>query len=293
MNQSSNDTPSSPAEHVLGAFALELRPDTLDMLRPALGQADAGTLAQCLARDLGKLVPAARTLDLVLAAAHFDPAEMLRSGWPLHRRLHELHERAPGRGQGPRIIAFGADASGMVPQPFQHDAELRGGALRVLPFMLGGDAANVAEVAAQLEQVLLDRGMAAADTALAAQEGFGAAIEHARYLTIHDLAAMTALQYQNQGLEPLWPIIETALLSPQAEAVLDAAPEPLLRYADGQAHISLFAPAAWQARHGVPADADPQRIARLHAVFEARQRQFAAVLRAHGIEVVFDFVGEH
>jgi hypothetical protein len=38
--------------------------------------------------------------------------------------------------------------------------------------------------------VLLETGMAEARTALAAQQAFGVAIEHARYLTLHDLAAM-------------------------------------------------------------------------------------------------------
>lgn len=278
--------------HVLGVLALELRADATTALRPALGQQAAGELAVCVARDLAELAPASRSLDLVLAAAHFDPAEALRAGWPLHRRLHELRERAP-RGDGsPRIIAFGADATGAIPQPLRDDPELRGGLLRVLPFVLAGEAAIAREVAATLEDVLLDRGMAGAATALAAQDGFGAAIEHARHFTIHDLAAMTAMQYRHQGLEPLWPIIETALLAPDARAELDAAPEPLVRYADGVAHITMFAPAAWRARHTPRGDGDPAKIERIHRMFEARQRQFAAVLRAHGIEVVFDFVSD-
>lgn len=279
----------APTTHVLGVMALELRADATTSARPALKQQQAGELAVCMARDINSLAPDARKLDLVLAAAHFDPAEVLRSGWPLHRRLHELRERAP-RGDGSaRIIAFGADSQGRVPQPLQDDANLRGGMLRVLPFVLAGDTDIAEAVAARLESVLLDRGMAAADSALAAQEGFGLTIEHARYLTAHDLAAMTALQYQNQGLSPLWPILETALLNPQRQATLDAPPEPLVHYADGIAHIRMFGQAAWRERYTPRGDGDPEKIARIHAMFEARQRQFAAVLQAHGVEVVFDF----
>ena len=281
-----------PATHVLGVFALELRADALDGLRPALDQRAAGELAVCVARDLARLAPRTESLDLVLAAAHFDPAEVLRGGWPLHRRLHELQQRAPGRGQEPRIIAFGADAAGDVPSPFRAEVDLRGGALRVLPFLLGGDADTAREVSEILEAELLDRGMAAADTALAAQDGFGAAIEHARYLTVHDLAAMTALQYRNQGLDALWPILETALLAPDGRAALDAPPEPLVEYDKRTARIALFSPRAWQLRHAPDGGIDPEVMPRIHAMFEARQRQFAAVLRAHGIEVVFDFVGD-
>ena len=272
--------------HVAGVLALEIAPGS-DIPRDALQQADAGNLAGLLGRDLGTLVEGARELDLVFAAAHFDPAEVLRPGWPLHRRLDELRQRAPQGGQGPRIIAFGADAEGKVPQPFACEDELRGGQLRVLPFLFVGEAAAAKPVAERMEQILLDLGMTKADTALCAQDAFGARIEHARYLTVHDLAAMTALQYRNQGLEPLWGVIETALLQPGQAAELDQLPEPLLRYADGEARIALFSPDAWRRRYTPASEDNPDKIARMHALFEARQRQFAAVLRAHGIDVVF------
>lgn len=287
MTHAQTTLDSAAGTHVPGVMALELSPGS-GIGRDALAQADAGRLAALLGRDLGAVVEGVRDLDLVFAAAHFDPAEVLRPGWPLHRRLDELRQRAPHAAQaGPRIIAFGADRDGQVPQPLRSEDELRGGQLRVLPFLLVGEPAAAQAVADRMEAVLLDRGMAQADTALLAQEAFDTRIEHARYLTVHDLAAMTALQYQNQGLEALWGVIETALLAPERGADLDALPEPLLRYADGEARIALFAPDAWR-RHYLPqGDEDPDRIARIHALFEARQRQFAAVLRAHGIEVTF------
>lgn len=286
----------APRTHVAGVLALELAPGSA-IARDALPKGDAGRLASLLGRDLGALVEGVRDLDLVFAAAHFDPAEALRPGWPLHRRLDELRQRAPQHGDAPRILAFGADAQGNVPQPLACDEALRGGQLRVLPFVLSeprssrhraGEAAAADAVGNRLERILLDTGMAQAETALCAQEAFGARIEHARYLTVHDLAAMTALQYGNQGLEGLWGLIETALLRPGQTALLDAPPEPLLRYEEGEARIALFAPDAWRRRHAsLCGEGDAARIARLHTLYEARQRQYAAVLRAHGIEVVF------
>ncbi|MFT3754880.1 MAG: hypothetical protein QM769_02860 [Pseudoxanthomonas sp.] len=273
--------------HVMGVMALELSGGDAPG-RDALDPAQAGELAEKLARDLATLVPEVRTLELVFAAAHFDPAEALRPGWPLHRRLEELAARAPGREQGPRLIAFGADAQGDIPLPFRADAHLRGGALRVLPFLLRGNAATVAKVSAQLEEILLERGMAQADTALLAQDGFAARIEHTRYLTLHDLAAMMAMQYRHHGLDALWSLVETALLRPQDEQWLDAPPEPLLRLSDSEVRIALLTPLAWQRRYAPQsADADSERLARAYDRFQARQRQLAAVLEAHGITVVF------
>ena len=214
--------------------------------RAALASAEAAQLAELLGRDLAALVADADKLDLVLAAAHFDPAEALRAGWPLHGQLGELHARAPRSVQGPRIIAFGADAHGNMPEPLRSDPDLHGGQLRVLPFLLTGDGAIASAVGARLEDVLLDLGMAKADTALCAQQAFAARIEHARYLTAHDLAAMMALQYRNAGLQALWPVLETAVLAPEREAWLDAPPEPLLHYFDGEVRIAVD-PQGWQA----------------------------------------------
>lgn len=281
-------TQSDFGVHVMGVLALELAGGTVPAVA-ALPPAQAGHLLDLLARDLVKLVPGATALELSFAAAHFDPAEVLRPGWPLHRRLDELRQRAPGREQGPRVIAFGADSQGQVPLPLVADAALQGGQMRVLPFLLSGAPHTVQALEESFEEVLLDRGMAGADTALLAQQYFGAQVEHARYLTAHDLAAIMAMQYQHQGLQHLWPIIETALLAPAEEAWLDQVPEPLLRYADGGVQIALLDPAAWQQRHAGQLPEEVGQLQRAYDYFQARQRQIAAVLEAHGIPVTFAY----
>ncbi len=275
---------------VMGVLALELAAGSVPATA-ALPQAQASRLLELLARDLGKLVPGATVLELSLGAAHFDPAEVLRPGWPLHRRLDELRQRAPGREQGPRLIAFSADEQGNIPLPLVADAGLAGGQMRVLPFLLSGPgpAGTIDALRDNFEEILLDRGMAGADTALLAQEAFGARIEHARYLTVHDLTAIMAMQYQNQGLQKLWPVIETALLAPNEEEWLDQPPEPLLRYAEGGVQIALLDPAAWQQRHAGQLPDDVEQLQRAYEYFQARQRQIAAVLEAHGIPVTFAY----
>lgn len=274
--------------HVLGVLALE-RDVSTDAATPAVSQAQAGALAALVARDLAVLIPDAAALDLVTVGAHYDPVELLRPGWPLHRELDALAARAPRAGvDGARVIAFGTHDA-QLPGALAPGAEHAGGPMRLVPWLLGGDADTAARVGDACERVLLERGMAGAATALAAQEAFGLKIEHARYMTVHDLAAMTALQYEHAGLAALWPLLETALLAPDEPALLDAPPEPRVRYVDHTAHIALYAPDAWRARCA-PADADEARLARLFAAFEARQRQMAAVLAAHGIEVVFEQV---
>jgi hypothetical protein len=278
--------------HVLGALALELRGDAA-VARDRLAQAEAGALAGLIAQDLARFSPQAAALELVMVGAHYDPVELLRPGWPLHRELDELAARAPrtaGHSDSGRIIAFGAH-EGQLPGVLAPSPDFAGGPLRLVPFVLGGAADVAARVGDAFERELLERGMAGAGTALAAQDAFGLQVEHARYLTAHDLAAMMALQYEHAGLAPLWPLLETALLEPDGDAWLDAPPEPLVRYTQGEARIAMFSPQAWQARYEADATCDSddarERLQRRFGHFERRQRQIAAVLGAHGVPVQF------
>lgn len=272
-----------PLPRCHGALAIELVPGHVPA-RNAGAVAEAEALAALVARDLTKRVPAVAALDLGLACGLFDPVELLRPGFPLHAELERLLQLAPAQG-GPRLVAFGAHA-GELPPGLRPDRAFAG-PLRLLPFALRGHADLVRGVAAAMESVLLETGMAGADTALLAQDVFGAQIEHARYLTAHDLAAMTAMHYEHAGLGVLWPLVETALLAPQDEQWLDAAPEPMLRYANGEARIALLDADAWLLGGFAPEGLDEHRLERAFERFQMRQRQFAAVLAAHGIEVVY------
>lgn len=275
----------NPDLSCLAALAVELSPGATAG-RTALSPDEAGALAALVARDLDKLVPGAAALDLGLVAALFDPVELLRPGYPLHAELERLVARAPGAAGG-RVIGFGAGAEGLPP-PLRPAPEHAQGPLRLLPLLVRGEPSAVAEVGDRMEQVLLDTGMAGADTALLAQDGFGAAVEHARLLTLNDLAAMMAMQYDHAGLGPLWPLVEAALLAPGSEQWLDAPPEPLARYAAGEVRIAMLDAEAWAEGGFAPAGADAAQLGRAFERFQMRQRQFAAVLEAHGIPVTFD-----
>ncbi|WP_242112840.1 hypothetical protein [Luteimonas aquatica] len=275
---------------VLGALALELAPGS-GAAHDALPQQAAGALAAAIAHDLAGFAADAAALDLILVGAHYDPVELLRPGWPVHRELDQLGARAPGdRDARGRIIAFGSH-EGRLPGALAPAADYAGGPLRLLPWVLSGEAETARRVGERFESELMEHGMAGAATALQAQEAFGLRIEHARYLTVHDLCALTAMQYEHAGLAPLWPILETALLSPHREAWLDAPPEPLLHYTDGEARIALLSPDAWRKRYAGNLGDDAERLQRAFAHFEARQRQLAAVLMAHGVTVTFAHCG--
>jgi len=274
---------SAAVTYCFGALALELAPAS-QASRLSAPPAHAADLAAHIAVDLGRHVGSTVAVQLVVLAAHFDPVEVLRPGWPLHRDLADFGARAPGVRDEARVVAFGSHDGGL-PEALAPDAHFVGGPLRLVPWVLSGDAATLAPVVAELEANLLETGMAGAATALLAQELFGAQVEHSRYLTVHDLAALMAMQYEHAGLAGLWPLIESALLAPQEQRWLDAAPEPLLHLVNGRVRMATLDIDAWADAGLAPAHTPPDRLAGNYAAFCARQRQFTALLSAHRIDL--------
>jgi hypothetical protein len=175
----------------------------------------AGDLVAMLGRDLATLVPGVRDCDLCLLAAHFDPAEALRPGWPLHQRVprnccsaHPGRRKARACWASARMPRARAACRCRRPRP-------AGGGLRVLPFVLpamprwqAGDA---------LEELLLDAAWPRRTPRWRCRTASGRRSNTRATLSLHDLAAMMAMQYRNSGLDALWPLLETALLDPTAE----------------------------------------------------------------------------
>ena len=270
--------------HLPLALALERRPDASGSGRP-LSPAEAERFAQLVAQDLARLVPGVERLDLALSAACHDPAELLRPGWPLHAALGELAARAPGsREAGGRIIAFGRAPEGFAAPALEPDASLGGGPLQLVPILLSGDPDHAAALGDVLERDLIEHGMAGAATALQVQEAMGLPLEHARYLTLNDLCAMTAMHYGHAGMESLWLLLESALFSPDRGYVLDAEDSPPALLRDGRVVLADLGEAAWLARYGARWP-DPAGRERARRAWQARIAQFHAVLAAHGLHV--------
>jgi len=269
----------NPASTLCGALALELSSPAAKAL--ILSRDNAGALAREQAQDLVRFDPRVRQLSISTVGVHYDPVELLRPDWSLWAELDQLGARAPNQDSA-QVIAFAAHA-GTLPGKLMPENDHLGGALRVVPFVLRGDADTLASVSARFECDLVEHGMASAQTALMAQEAFAVKIEHARYLTRHDLCAMTALQYEHAGLAALWPLIETALLSPEREQWLDIPPEPLLGWCKGHVKMVELTKSQWQMRYAANLSASEK--ARLYVHFQARQRQFISVLAAHAISV--------
>lgn len=269
-----------------GLLALELSPGT-PASHATLSVGDAERLGTLIAGDLRPWCAPHRDIDISLAGALFDPVEILRPLWPVHAELARLSHLAP-KSSGARLLCLGAD-DGRMPAGLQPEPDYRNGPLRWMPFVISGPAEQLLPVQNGMEAELMERGMAGAATALLCQELFGAAIEHARYMTLHDGVAMMAMQYGHNGLEPVWPLIETALFAPEQSAWLDSEPEPLIYLNQGIGHIAMLDYHQWAIAQPDASIKSGEQLETRFQMYQMRQRQLAALLQAHGLEVHFDF----
>lgn len=243
--------------------------------RLVLDREQGAWLADAIGEDLRRLLPGIEQARLLLAGSLLDATEILRPGFPAHAALGELGLRLP-RHQG-ALVAIGAHEGHMPATALQPEPAFDGAPMRYLPLLIEAEPEHAAALGRRLEQVLANEGEAGTGTADRVMREFHLRLEHARYLSLTDLMALTCVQYEHAGFAAHWPLIEAALLTPlrREEAV---SPRGAAWTWTGT-HVALEAPRAFVARTKPPADE------RLHAyaaaVFELRQA--AALFRAHGL----------
>jgi len=249
--------------------------------RLSLSRDEAAELAVLVAEDLRTLVPDVALARLTLGGAAFDAVELLRPGFPVWATLDELARRIP-RGQLENVVALGHHEGRMPAQPLEPDPAYADGPMRFLPLSVLATQDMAEALSERLEVELVGRGEAGARTADWLMRTFGVRLEHARYLSRNDLLALTCVQYEHVNLAPLWQLLEAAMLTPHQPETALSARGLVLRYADGNTWIQ--SPAQWLAAQTV--DISERSHALAGAVFELRQ--YAALLRAHGVPLQLD-----
>jgi hypothetical protein len=282
---------SSDSRFPIPDFRLPLAPTScpavlaIELAHPAspmplvLPTEQAAALVDAIAADLARLLPGVDEAGLALAAALFDPAQVLRPGWPVFAELAQLYGRERRTRDAPQVMAFGAAGGRMASPVLEPEPGFGGGVFLCAPFVLLAGEAGAARLGARMEAEFTERGLAGAAVTLFLNQALGLTIEHARYLTRHDLAALTAIQLDHAGMAPAWQLIEAALLSPEREESVEADTGQQWAYAHGGVRGGALGYAAWRRGPGAGAD-DP---ASALAEWYLRQRQYAGLLAAHGL----------
>lgn len=178
-----------------------------------IGRRDCEPLADALAQDLLRQVDGAGSGLLVIAGALFEPAELLRPGFPAWQALDGLSKNAlqsPGMADG--VMAIGAH-QGQMPDDRLMPESAAGGQLLALPLLLRC-ADDVTALNDQLESVLFEKGGLHPPSRAAFSEAAGLDTGHGQLMTLNDLIAMTHVQMDTAGLGPFWPVVEHVLVQP-------------------------------------------------------------------------------
>ncbi|WP_154223972.1 hypothetical protein [Marinicella rhabdoformis] len=192
-----------------GLFALECQ----QSITQTVDKESADHIGQMLARDLRAIMP----LDeddsaLAFAAAAFPVEQILQPKWPVHDALKQYAEAAfQGELQMNKVLTIGSD-NGFMPQglhPTDSDQ-----VLMLMPFVL---FTNNDELAEQFEADLMHKGMISPPCFEAISAHLTPNINHANYMTTLDLLAMMHNHYEQLGMDPVWQVIEAALLQKQAK----------------------------------------------------------------------------
>ncbi|HXH04377.1 MAG TPA: hypothetical protein VNN09_13825, partial [Candidatus Competibacteraceae bacterium] len=251
-----------------------------------LERAAAGRLVTLIADDLRRLLPELTRFGLVLPGALYDLTELLRPGWPLLEALESVYRGTLRQGSfQPNLIALGSD-SGHFSMPALNPLRRPGaGPLLLLPAVLVGPEDEMSAVAAVLENELLQRGAASAETRQSVQQGFGIEVLNLSYATLGDLCALTKVQLESQELTTLWVLLEQVLFRP-GEALLVTLTEGnrFLHAGDGSFHTPFYTFDDW-AGSGPGRDHDAARLAQGYGAWLLRQRQYLMALELHGCTV--------
>lgn len=266
--------------HCPAILAIELAAPAPALL-PQLPTEQAALLVDAIAADLARLLPGVEGLGLAVAGALFDPAQVLRPGWPLFAELGLLYRRERRGDHTPAVVGFGAAGGRMASPVLEPEPGFGGGHFVVVPLVLVGDDALAQAVGLRMEREFSDTGLAGAAVPLFLRQALGLEAAHARYMTRHDLCALTAMQLDHAGLGPVWSLLEAALLAPTQTQFARTEGGAAWRYGAGGLRAAGFGFGAWARGPGATLAAS----ARAEGFAETllAQRRVAALLTAHGL----------
>ncbi len=274
--------------HCPAVLAVEL-PSGGMPTRFAFERDEAAELAACIGADLEALLPNVAAAHLVVAGGLYDSAQLLRPGWPVFATLGEFAERGLADASAGHLVAYGTQDGRWPVAALETETGLvAAGGMLFLPWLLLGEDASIARLGAAMERDFIARGEAGPRTADFLIRALGVRCEHARYLTRHDLCALTCVQLEHAGFAAAWQLLEAALLAPEQTETALSARGRRWRYADGLAQTGSPSYGAWLAEYGH--EVPPAERAHAYAASLFELRQYAALFAAHRLPLAVDGV---
>ena len=185
----------------------------------SLTRDQASELAETLAADLARAVPAGRGAVLAAAGTLMEPAEVLRPGLPAWSALADLTDpMLRDQGSDGRVIAIGAHQGRMPDRRLAAAGEPPQGQFLTVPLLLRVPPEDGPALEARLESELFERGSVAPPARALLEQFTGLQSIHGQLLTVGDLMALQHVQLDAAGLSAFWPAVEQALIAPEQDA---------------------------------------------------------------------------
>jgi hypothetical protein len=246
-------------------------------LEPAEG------LNEAMGAQLARFLPREHEYGFVWSAAIYDPAQLLRRGFPLYQELANLFVAGQRHGVDAGQCLTLCELDGRMPTALlEPDPAMGGGTLYAIPLAITGSAEAIAAASEQLESVLYNEGLADAAVVYELHRDLAVAFEHVRLMSLLDLSAMMAAQLEHVGFGCAWQLIEELLYAQPPRAIEAMTPLGQSLKLDDDAVWLAFEPYSLHARQQ-PGDAAERLQAYVEKLHEFRQLQ--GLLAAHGIAV--------
>ncbi len=240
-----------------------------------------------ISADLTSMLPATSHCTLSMAGGLFDQSQVLRPKLPLYSALETLQRSSnPGSDFQPRLLSIGASDGQMPLQDLQPFEDIPLGLLQILPLLLTGPAAQLEQLAEEMEHYFLEQGQLSAHSAKGLESHFQISVNHARFMTLTDLVALLRLQLEHYGFLPLWELLDAAMNPPNDVLEVSTSTGLKFKYLDGTVH-SFFESFDWWAHHGGGAEiaAIDQQLQSAYADWTREYRRYLTMLNAHGVRV--------
>jgi len=268
-----------------------------DARRPAtLDSVQSEQMLAHLSADLRALLPGVTACSLIAAGAVYDQTQLLRPGFPVYHALEAVAgeglKHAESSRFTPRLVSIGAKQGSLPVAELQPLPDVPLSLMQLLPVVLHGPPAAVAELGQAMEYRFLEEGQLSAHSAAWLETAFDVRINHARFMTLTDFNAMLRMQLEHFGFLPLWQLLDAALNGAGSAVSVSDRQGQVFELRDGVVHAGFQTFDHWaNAGAGAGLPAVRQQLAAAYADWTREQRQYAATLAAHGLPMRFHLPG--
>ena len=252
-----------------------------------LGESGSNQLLAHVTTDLEALMPEFSHHRLATAGALFDQTQVLRPHYPVFSALEAMMDQSTPDGR-PMRIAAAAENGRMPDSNLQPSKAIPLGLLQILPMVVSGEPGALARLGDAMEHQFLESGQVSAHTARWLESAFAIKINHARFMTLMDLAAMFRLQLEHFGFLELWRLVDAALNNLQQPFEVDMGQGQQYRWQDGAVHVNYQTFDYWSRKGGGKGmDSYRGKLAGGYADWTRLHRQVLTTLKAHAVPMEF------